>query len=38
MISREEAKQAIIDAGLKLIENPDTGQMWGSNRRYSWNA
>lgn len=29
MISREEAKQAIIDAGLKLIENPDTGQMLG---------
>ena len=29
MISREEAKQAIIDAGLKLIENLDTGQMWG---------
>lgn len=29
MISREEAKQAIIDTGLKLIENPDTGQMWG---------
>ena len=29
MISREEAKQAIIDAGLKLIENPTTGQMWG---------
>ena len=29
MISREEAKQAIIDAGLKLLENPDTGQMWG---------
>lgn len=29
MISYEEAKQAIIDAGLKLLENPDTGQMWG---------
>ena len=29
MISREEAKQAIIDAGLKLLENPVTGQMWG---------
>lgn len=29
MISREEAKQAIIDAGLKLIEILDTGQMWG---------
>lgn len=29
MISREEAKQAIIDAGLKLLENPDTGQMRG---------
>ena len=29
MISHEEAKQAIIDAGLKLLENPDTGQMWG---------
>lgn len=29
MISREEAKQAIIDAGLKLIEIPDAEQIWG---------